>query len=363
MLHVGLDVHERSSAVCILDENGKKVKEHSVRGHPRRVITWLRRHIDTPFQICFEASTSYGYLYDELRRIAHRVVVAHPGRLRLIFRSRRKNDRVDAAKLAKLLYLDALPAVYVPSAEIRSWRGMIEHRHRCVRSRTRCKLTIRALLRTHGVETLGRRRLWSKRGRAWLESVELPDEISWLRLEGLLADLDHFDARIGRLESILERIAEKHPAVALLRTIAGVGIRTAEAFVAYVDNPDRFRRSKSIGCYLGLIPRQDASSDTNRLGHITKEGPGTVRQMLAEASWQAIRRSPTVRAFFERIAQGRKDRRKIALVATAHYLAGLAGGSDDHGLTEPVLTDGAPRRTSLMPTVAEALCLLRTPSE
>lgn len=321
MLHVGLDVHERSSALCILDEKGLKVKEHLLRGHPRRVITWLQRHVDRPFQICFEASTSYGYLYDELSRVAHRVVVAHPGRLRLIFRSRRKNDRVDAAKLAKLLFLDALPAIYVPSAEIRAWRGMIEHRHRCVRSRTRCKLTIRALLRTYGVEMPGGRRLWSKSGRAWLASLELPDDISTLRLEGLLADVDHFDARIDRMENILERIAEKHPAVALLRTIAGVGIRTAEAFVAYVDNPDRFRRSKSIGCYLGLIPRQDASSDTNRLGHITKEGPGTVRQMLAEASWQAIRRSPTVRAFFERVAQGRKDRRKIALVATAHYLA------------------------------------------
>ena len=106
----------------------------------------------------------------------------------------------------------------------------------------------------------------------------------------------------------------------LLQTIPGVGMRTAEAFLAYVDDPQRFR-GRSIGAYLGMVPRQDASGGVNRLGRITREGPATVRQMLAEATWQAVRRSRTVRQRFERICQGRPDRRKKALIATAHYLA------------------------------------------
>ncbi|MCH8210988.1 MAG: IS110 family transposase [Planctomycetes bacterium] len=115
-------------------------------------------------------------------------------------------------------------------------------------------------------------------------------------------------------------IGNRHSGIALLRTIPGVGMRTAEAFLAYVDDPQRFR-GRSIGAYLGIVPRQDASGGVNRLGRITREGPATVRQMLAEATWQAVRRSRTVRLRFERLCQGRPDRRKTALIATAHYLA------------------------------------------
>ena len=70
----------------------------------------------------------------------------------------------------------------------------------------------------------------------------------------------------------------------------------------------------------GLVLAGDQSGDRNRLGHITREGPAVVRQLVAEAAWQARRRSPTVRAYFERVQRGDPQRKKIALVATAHYL-------------------------------------------
>ena len=69
-----------------------------------------------------------------------------------------------------------------------------------------------------------------------------------------------------------------------------------------------------------MIPCQDASAGSNRLGHITHQGPATARKYLVEAAWQGVYRSPTIRAYFERLLHGRKERRKIALVATAHYL-------------------------------------------
>jgi transposase len=90
--------------------------------------------------------------------------------------------------------------------------------------------------------------------------------------------------------------------------------------MAYIADPDRFHSIKSIGCYFGIVPCQDASAQKNRMGHITKDGPATVRRLVTEATWQAIRRSPPIRAYFERIRHGDSDRKKIALVATAHYL-------------------------------------------
>jgi transposase len=123
-----------------------------------------------------------------------------------------------------------------------------------------------------------------------------------------------------RIEDYLNQQAKHSPAVLLLRSIPGVGIRTAEAVAAFIDDPDRFRDAKAIGRYFELVPSQDRSGDRNRLGHITREGPAVVRQLIAEASWQALRRSPTVRAYFERVRRGDPQRKKIALVTTAHYL-------------------------------------------
>ena len=125
MLTIGLDVHARQSTYCILDENGKRIKTHTVKEPWRKVVEEMAR-IRKPFQVCFEASVGYGWLHDELGRLASTVVVAHPGQTRLIFRAKRKNDRIDARKLAKLLYLDAVPTVHVPSGAMRAWRRLIE---------------------------------------------------------------------------------------------------------------------------------------------------------------------------------------------------------------------------------------------
>ena len=250
--------------------------------------------------------------------MARRVIVAHPGQLRLIFRSKRKNDRVDARKLAKLLYLDEVPTVYVPDEEVQSWRELIEHRRRVVDRQTVCKNALRSLLRSHGL--IAPKGLWTKKGLAWLRQLEMPTAASGLKRDLLLEELAEVRRSVRTLTRALDKMGQRHPGVILLRSIPGVGMRTAETIVAYIDDPKRFRRGSQVAAYFGLIPSQDASAGVNRLGHITKQGPGTARKYLVEAAWQGVYRSPTIRAYFERILRGKKERRKIALVATAHYL-------------------------------------------
>jgi len=317
---VGLDVHWKHTNICILDARGKKVKRMTVRGKWPKVAEELRKLRGKLF-VCYEASCGYGYLYELFNAVAQRVVVAHPGQLRLIFRSKRKKDRVDAEKLAKLLFLDEVPTVHVPSRNVRAWRQLIEYRIRLVNKRTRAKNSCRALLRSLGIRVPQRLDLWTRRGMRWLHALELPDAMHALRRDMLLEEIEMFNEQIARSEKALKQFSTGNPAVELLMTIPGVGLRTAETVVAYLDDPSRFRRNKLVGAYLGLVPCQDQSGNTNRLGHITREGPASVRRMLCEATWQAIRYSPTTQRYFERIAQGNKDRRKIAIVATAHYLA------------------------------------------
>lgn len=317
MRYVGLDAHLRQSTICVLDDRGRKVLTRSIRGRWSEVLKELEG-IRRPFAVCFEASTGYGYLHDHLRTMACRVAVANPGQLRLIFRSKRKNDRVDAEKLAKLLFLDEVPPVHVPSMEVRSWRRLIGHRQKLIAERTRVKNSIRAMLRSQGVTAP--RGLWSRRSTSWLQTAELSTELDAVQRDVLLGRLRALVEMIDRVERALNRVACRHPGVQLLKTVPGVGNRTAEAVVAWVDEPGRFQRVRAIGSYFGLVPSQDASGSVNRLGHITREGPSAVRSLLTEAAWQAIRRSERVRSFYERVKRGESERRKIALVATAHYL-------------------------------------------
>ena len=211
--------------------------------------------------------------------------------------------------------------MHVPSADVRAWRGLSELRRKRVGRRTAVKAQLRALLRGAGAcDAPAGKGLWSKKGLKWLGSVVLC-EADALRRDLLLEELSEAEARVGRVTRELDRRADGHPGVALLRTIPGVGPRTAEAFVAYVDDVRRFARTKQVGCYLGLVPCQDSSAGRDRLGHITGDGPATVRMLLCEAAWQAVRRSASMKDFFERVTHGEPGRKKIALVATAHKVA------------------------------------------
>jgi transposase len=317
-----LDVHFGKSQMCVLDAHGKVLREQMVSGPWSEVAAHLGR-LKGPFQVCYEASIGYGHIHELIKKLpqSQRIVVAHPGQVRLIFKAKKKNDRVDAKKLATLLYLDQVPQVHVPGQEVRSWRAMIEWRQKLLMRRVMAKNQIRSLLKSCGIVPLKGKKLWSRAGMKWFKEQTWPTAFEALRRDMLIEDLKDLDLRMKRVEEALEQIAARHPGMSLLMTIPGVGVRTAETFLAYVDDPQRFGRVGSVGVYFGLVPCQDASAAKNRLGHITKEGPPTARKLLVEAAWQGIMRSPRIKQHFEQISQGKPDRRKIALVATARWLS------------------------------------------
>lgn len=347
MWYVGLDVHWRLTNYCILDDGGKVVKEGVVRGHWGEVVSMLAK-LEQPFEVCYEASCGYGHLYDRIAARARRVVVVHPGKVRWIFRSKRKNDRIDARKLARLLLLDEAPAVHVPTLAVRQWRMLIEFRRKLVDKRVAVKNQLRAFLRTHGVESHTGRSLWTKKGLAFLRDLEL-DALALLQRDVLLCELESVNLQIRRVTKELDETGRKHAGVQLLRTIPGVGPRTAEAVAAYIDDPKRFKRNKCVGAYLGLVPCEDSTGGVHRLGHITKDGPATVRKLLIEAAWQGVRRSTMIKAFYERVRRDDPQRGKIALIATAHWLARVM-----HAMLRDGTVWDEPQTTATPPTAAAA---------
>jgi transposase len=321
MRYVGLDLHAKQATLAILEPTGEEepvIRTRTVRGSAKKVLAEVGK-VKRPFAVCFEASTAYGAFYEALASMAERVVVAHPGKLRLIYRSKNKNDRSDAKALARLLYAGMVPTVHVPGTDVRAWRRLICHRRQLVKERASVKNALRALLRGLLIETP--KSLWSKAGRKWLTELAFEHEADALRRDDLLARLEYLTGAIRRAERHLDRIGKNHPGVQLLQTIPGIGPRTAEAVVAWIDDPGRFRSVRCIGSYFGVVPCEDSSGGKRRLGHITQDGPAVVRWLLNQSAWQVLRHSPEVKARYERIRRGDPDRTKIALVAIMHYLA------------------------------------------
>ena len=300
-----------------MNSDGKILKEKVIEGAVSNVIQYLSQFKGT-VQVCYEASTGYGYLYDELKKLGFQVKVAHPGELRLIFRSKKKNDRVDARKLSKLLYLEEVPEVYVPEISVRDWRKLIAFRQKLVGQAVGVKNQIRGLFYHHGLEMMPK--LWSKTGWQWLENYQWPTSESQLICQVLMGQLSHLKQQIAAIEKQLNSIVQKHPLTSWLMTIPGIGPRTAEAIVAWIDDPKRFQSASKVAAYFGLVPSEYSSAGKPHFGHISKQGPGLIRGLLMQATWKAISKSKTIRAYWERIQREDKDRKKIAVVATAHYL-------------------------------------------
>src|SRR5262249_53431296 len=149
-----------------------------------------------------------------------------------------------------------------------TWRELINCRSQVIAKRTRAKNTVRALLRSAGVVPPRQPGLWTKKGLTWLRQLDLPTPSQQLRRDLLLEEIETPVRQVRRIEQQLNRQAQQTSAVAQLRSIPGVGIRTAEAVAAFVDDPHRFRDAKAVGRYFGLVPCQDQSGDKNRLGHI-----------------------------------------------------------------------------------------------
>jgi transposase len=269
-------------------------------------------------RVVFEDCPQAQWVASIVRPLAAEVQVANPSRIPWLFRDGRKNDRLDARKLATLLSLDQVTTVHLPRAEVSVWRSMINHRRTLVGRRTQVKNQIRSVLRAT-MTACPFRSCWSARGRRWLGTLIQTDERNGL-LCSLRAELDFLDGQCRTLEGDLDQIAARQPAVALLRSIPGVGPRTAEAIVAHAGDVRRFGDRRQFASYFGMTPTQDASGKIDRHGHISKRGPSVVRWVLIQAAHQAIRHSPVVRGWYGRVQWARKDRTKKAVVATGRKL-------------------------------------------
>jgi transposase len=321
MFFIGIDVHKKVLCLNVKDEAYATLlrrKINPLQG-PQELSDLVARF--TPCKVVFEASGSSEWLIDLLRPLVQEVVLAHPGRLRIISQTVKKTDKIDAAILAELLARDFIPRAYIASAAEREDRALVRGHRYLSRLARGAKQRVRAALARHNWQESAELDLWTRAGRAWLLALAWPAK-ERQELEATLAVLDGVLAQQRPLDRQVEQRCEQHEGAGLLRSIPRFGPLTALALVAIVGQIERFSAQGEVAAWVGLVPRVDQSAGRCHLGHITCQGNGYLRGLLVEAAWRLIREDEDQRRVFEAIAKRRG--RKIAIVATARRLLAIA---------------------------------------
>jgi transposase len=243
---------------------------------------------------------------------------------------KRKTDRDDALKLAKMAAMNSLKPVHIPSPDQRQFRSLVKYRKTLDQRINRVKNTIRSLFVNQGI-SIGRGfKAWTVEGLEQIGKFRIPmaectqNEFWKGELDLELTQLADLTKHLSDVEKRLEEIAAKDPRIQRVMTIPGVGRKTAEAIVAAIDDPHRFANGRQVSAYFGLVPRQFQSGETNRHGRITKRGSALVRAILIECGWCALRYNEWAKAVYERVSGKQKTRRKKAIVAVARKIAVVA---------------------------------------
>lgn len=316
MLVIGTDYHPSFQQIAFCDTATGECGERRLLHSNGEAAKFYRSLSSELVRVGMEATGHSRWFERLLAELQFELWIGNPAKIRAARVGKQKNDRGDAEHLLRLLLEERFPRIWIPTPAERDVRQLVLHRHRLVGMRTRVKNQLQALAMNEGVQR--RKKLWSERGRAHLESLALaPWEAR--RRKDLLDLLDKMDHSIGELNPAIQEEAGKRPEVQLLMTHPGGGALTALAYVLTIGPWERFRSGKQVASYLGLIPSENSSGGRQRLGHITKQGNSLVRYLLVEAVYVAVRCQPDWRRAFLHLAARRGG--PIARIGLARKLA------------------------------------------
>ncbi len=322
-LTIGLDLGDRSSYYCVLDESGRIILEQKVSTTPKALQAGFGAKPRS--RIALETGMHSPWVSRLLSALGHEVIVAHARNVRLIGESRKKDDRIDAQTLARLARID--PQLLCPvkhrSAKAQADLTVIRARAGLVRARTALVNTARGLAKSYGEWLSG----CNVRNRNPGGAEGLSPELQ-LALAPLLAGIESLSQRIRECNEQIEKLAqESYPQVALLKQIKGVGTLIALTYMLTLEDPHRFRKSRDAGCYLGLQPGRRNSGQSEPQMHISKEGDPYLRTLLVQGAQHILgpfgADSDLRRWGLKLTERGGKSGKKRAIIATARKLAVL----------------------------------------
>lgn len=262
---------------------------------------WLRRFEGTEIEAALEATTGWRFMVEELEAVGAQAHLAEPAETsaRRGPKKRAKSDRQDARHLRELLQAGRVPESWIPPRHILELRSKVRLRHTLIDERGTWQQRIQAQLYHHGVPQ--RRNLLTGNGRAWLEGLDLPDAAR-RQIEVALQMIDAVDAQLRPLDAELRALARRQPGCRALMGHYGIGEITSLAILAELGDARRFSSSRHAVRYAGLDVTVFESDRKRSPGHLSRQGPPTLRWALFEAAQVARRQGSPDRDYYEQAA-------------------------------------------------------------
>ena len=290
-VYVGLDYHQSSVQVCVLDRAGRVLSNRPCGNDAGAIVAAVERH-GALAGAAIESCSGAADLADELvNDWGWSVNMAHPGYVRRMKQNPDKSDYTDAQMLADLERVGYLPKVWLAPEEVRELRRLVRYRQQLADERRNVKLRIRALLRDQRVRPpMGR--AWTKPWMYWLRSTEeISTQGRWI-IDAQLRRIDQLRIEISEVELRLTRLTVEDVQVQVLQKQAGIGPVTAWTMRAEIGRFDRFRTGKQLSRFCGLSPRNASSGIRQADAGLIRAGNRHLRAVLIEAAHRLIRLDP-----------------------------------------------------------------------
>ena len=323
MVHyVGLDVSLKQTSICVVNETGSVVREGVVASDPEAIAAFVRSKAPGAVRIGLETGPTATWLWTELKRLGLPVICIDARHAKAVLKMQiNKSDRNDAAGIARIMQTGWFKEVRVKDLDSHAIKALLASRALLVKIKRDLENHIRGLLKNLGL-IIGRSTLNVFSVRT-MKLVEGRPEL--IAIVGpLLKARETIEQQIGDLDRKVLRLARSDGQVRKFMTVPGIGPITALCFQATIDDPTRFKRSRSVGAYVGLTTRRHASGEVDWSGRISKCGDAMLRSYLFEAAGVLLTRVPkwsALKAWGMRLAK-RNGLRK-ATVAVARKLAVL----------------------------------------
>ena len=319
--YIGLDVHKKSISYCVKRGDGEIVEEGKLPATRQALRQWAEQRSE-PWQAALEATLFSGWIYDTLQPYASQLQMGHPAMMKAIAASKKKNDRLDARRIADLVRCDLLPACYVAPTQIRELRRLLRYRNLVVRQAVRQKNKIAGLLMEVGASYNKRRLHGAKYFNELLEGLEeVPPSVKdLLRLSRGALQMFEVTQRqlLGRLRND-SRLAQR---VRLLSSIPGVGEVTALTWALEVGEHERFGSIAHAVSYCGLTSALRSSGERQQRTPLSKQRNVHLQTVLIEAAKLAPRWNEQLAAVHARELE-RGHRNRATLVVARKLVAYL----------------------------------------
>ncbi len=283
-LYVGLDYHDDTIQVCVMNEAGVELVNRSVPNDVEMVgeLIW---NYGPPRSVAIEACCGAADFIEDLGRVYQwDVRMAHPGYVSRLKQSPDKSDYNDAGLLADLLRVEYLPQVWLAPEETRQLRRLSRYRQGLAEDRKRAKLRIRALLREERLKYDGEDRPWSKPWMNWVrEDARLGEQARWVMDQHLL-HLESLEERITAAEKRMEEVTQDDPLMQALLKQEGIGLVTAFVMRAEIGSFHRFRNGKQLSRFCSVTPLNASSGKKQADAGLVRQGNPELRRVIIEAA-------------------------------------------------------------------------------